>query len=85
MKWVVSIAVAVTILVAARPVVAQTAYLPPPAASSLDRIAQAPMSPPPATWDPYAPQTGQVFPTPGPSASTWAPSAIPATPPPRRR
>jgi len=59
---------------------AQTAYLPPPAASSLDRIAQAPLSAPPPTWDAYAPQAGQVFPTPGPSSSSWAPSAISGQP-----
>ena len=40
---------------------AQTVQLPPPAASSLDRIAQAspygyPLSPPPPAWDPYGPQ-----------------------------
>jgi hypothetical protein len=62
---------------------AQTVALPPPAASSLDRIAQAspygtPLPPPPA-WDPYAPQASQVFPSPAssmPTPSTWAPSAI---------
>jgi len=80
MKSVASIAVAVTLLAVGLPAAAQTSYLPPPATSSLDRIAQAPMSPPPATWDPYAPQAGQVFPTPGPSASTWAPSAISGQP-----
>ena len=66
-----------------RPAAAQTVALPPPAASSLDRIAQAspygtPMPPPPA-WDAYAPQAGQVFPAPAssmPTPSTWAPSAI---------
>jgi len=66
-----------------RPAAAQTVALPPPAASSLDRIAQAspygtPLPPPPA-WDPYAPQAGQVFPSPAaaaPTPSTWAPSAI---------
>jgi hypothetical protein len=48
--------------------VAQTASLPPPAASSLDRIAQAPsgygtpLSPPPPTWDPFAPQATQLPP-----------------------
>lgn len=59
---------------------AQTVQLPPPAASSLDRIAQAPLSAPPPAWDGFAPQAGQVFPTPGPSASTWAPSAISGQP-----
>ena len=66
---------------------AQTVALPPPAASSLDRIAQAspygtPLPPPPA-WDPYAPQASQVFPAPAsgmPTPSTWAPSAISGTP-----
>ena len=66
-----------------QPAAAQTVALPPPAASSLDRIAQAspygtPMPPPPA-WDAYAPQAGQVFPAPAssmPTPSTWAPSAI---------
>ena len=54
---------------------AQTVQLPPPAASSLDRIAQ--LSPPPPTWDPYAPQAAQVFPPPGSAPPpTWAPSAI---------
>jgi hypothetical protein len=55
---------------------AQTSFLPPPAASSLDRIAQVPVSAPPPTWDAYAPQAAQVFPQPGPTTSTWAPSAI---------
>jgi len=59
----------------------QTVQLPPPASSSLDRLAQAPaLAPPPPTWDPYAPQANQVFPVPGPSASTWAPSAISGQP-----
>jgi hypothetical protein len=70
-----------------RPAAAQTVALPPPAASSLDRIAQAspygtPLPPPPA-WDPYAPQAGQMFPAPAsglPTPSTWAPSAITGTP-----
>ena len=63
---------------------AQTSALPPPAASSLDRIAQTspygtPLSPPPPAWDAYAPQASQVFQPPAtgmPPASTWAPSAI---------
>ena len=62
---------------------AQTAALPPPASSSLDRIAQAPPSglpPPPPGWDAYAPQAAPTFPSAGfpsaPPASTWAPSAI---------
>ena len=70
-----------------RDVVAQTAALPPPAASSLDRLAQAspygtPLPPPPS-WDPYAPQASQMFPPPavgGPTPSTWAPSAISGQP-----
>ena len=46
----------------------QTTSLPPPAASSLDRLAQAPsgygtpLSPPPPTWDPFAPQATQLPP-----------------------
>jgi hypothetical protein len=66
-----------------RPAAAQTAALPPPAASSLDRIAQASPAPPPPAWDPYAPQAGQVFPPPAgaaPNPSTWAPSAISGQP-----
>lgn len=62
---------------------AQTVSLPPPASSSLDRIAQAspygtPLPPPPPGWDAYAPQASQVFPPPmsSPTPSTWAPSAI---------
>jgi hypothetical protein len=60
----------------------QTAVLPPPAGSSLDRLAQAfppgtGLAPPPAGWDPYAPQAGQVFPAPNAaSPSMWAPSGI---------
>jgi hypothetical protein len=70
-------AVAIVLLVAGAGVSrAQTASLPPPAPSSLDRLAQAPISPPPPAWDAYGPQSGQVFATPGPSTSTWAPSAI---------
>jgi hypothetical protein len=67
MKLVASLAIAIVLLAAGSPAAAQTSYLPPTASSSLDRIAQAP---PPATWDAYAPQAAQVFPTPGPSAST---------------
>ena len=40
MKSVASIAVAVTLLTLGMPAAAQTSYLPPPAPSSLDRIAQ---------------------------------------------
>ena len=58
----------------------QTAQLPPPAVSSLDRIAQAPLAAPPPAWDAYAAQQGQIFPTPGPSTSTWAPSAMTGQP-----
>jgi hypothetical protein len=55
----------------------QTASLPPPAASSLDRLAQAPpLSAPPPTWDPYAPQATQAVPQLNPGTSTWAPSGI---------
>jgi len=74
-----------TILVAmlagggARSAAAQTVQLPPPAISSLDRIAQAPagvpLSPPPATWDPYAPQAAQVFP---PPANGLQPGSMPS-------
>jgi len=59
---------------------AQTVQLPPPAASSLDRIAQAapygvPLSPPPPAWDPYAPQASQAFPaTPSLAPSSMLPS-----------
>ena len=56
---------------------AQTVQLPQPAASSLDRIAQAapygvPLSPPPPAWDPYAPQASQAF----PAAPSLAPSSM---------
>ena len=80
MRLVVSLVVAATLLLAGSEGAAQTSYLPPPAASSLDRIAQAPLSAPPPTWDAYAPQAGQVFPPPGPSGSTWAPSALSGQP-----
>jgi hypothetical protein len=67
---------------------AQTSALPPPAASSLDRIAQAspygtPLPPPPPGWDAYGPQATQVFQPPTmamPQTSTWAPSAISGQP-----
>lgn len=71
-----TVAVMVLTALAVAAASAQTVQLPPPAASSLDRIAQAPLSAPPPAWDAYAPQAAPVFPTPGPSASTWAPSAI---------
>jgi len=65
----------------------QTAALPPPAGSSLDRIAQAfppgtGLAPPPAGWDPYAPQAGQMMPAPpaGPPPSVWAPSGLSGQP-----
>jgi hypothetical protein len=59
----------------------QTASLPPPAPSSLDRLAQAPtLSPPPPTWDPYAPQATQLVPPTAPGTSSWAPSAISGQP-----
>ena len=64
-----------------RAVVAQTAALPSPAESALDRIIPtqfgAPLSAPPPTWDPYAPQAAQVFPT-GPAPTTWAPAQAPS-------
>jgi len=56
---------------------AQTVQLPPPAASSLDRLAQAPSSmlgPPPPSWDPYAPQAMQM--PSAPAMPTTMPSAI---------
>ena len=81
MRLAVSLVLAIALLFsAAGSASAQTSYLPPPAASSLDRIAQAPLSPPPPTWDAYAPQASQVFPSPGPTSSTWAPSAIAGQP-----
>ena len=59
---------------------AQTVQLPPPAASSLDRLAQAgSLAAPPPTWDAYAPPGSQVFPA-TPPPSTWAPSAISGQP-----
>ena len=61
-------------------VAAQTVQLPSPPSSSLDRIAQAPLSPPPPTWDPYAPQASQILTPPGPSASGWAPSGMTGQP-----
>jgi hypothetical protein len=72
------IMLAVAVLLAAAPALGQTAALPPPAASSAVRLAQAPsLPPPPATWDPYAPQATQALP---PGTSTWAPSAISGQP-----
>ena len=61
---------------------AQTVQLPPPAASSLDRLAQAPVGPPPSGWAPYSPPGAPPFPgmTAGPPPSTWAPSAISGQP-----
>jgi hypothetical protein len=60
---------------------AQTVSLPSPAESSLDRIIPtqygAPLSPPPPSWDPYAPQASQVFPT-SPAPTTWAPAQAPS-------
>ena len=71
-----------TMAVAVRtePAAGQTVQLPSPAASSLDRIAQAPMGSynlgaPPASWDPYAPQATQLPPS-LPAAPTTMPSAI---------
>jgi len=62
----------------------QTAVLPPPAGSSLDRLAQAfppgtGLAPPPAGWDPYAPQ-GNLIPAAAPQSGTWAPSALTGQP-----
>ena len=71
--------IGVMVACAALPAVArgQTSSLPPPAASSLDRLAQAPsLAPPPPAWDPYAPQAAQLMPQPPPGTSSWAPSAI---------
>ena len=73
-----------TILAAAcglRGATAQTVALPGPAESDLDRIIPvqfgAPVSPPPPSWDPYAPQPGPMLAAPPASpAPTWAPSAI---------
>ncbi len=71
--------VCVAVMAAATTARAQTTQLPPPAASSLDRIAQA-VPPPPSAWDPYAPQP-QVFPAAPPQQpSIWAPSAISGQP-----
>jgi hypothetical protein len=53
----------------------QTVQLPPPAASSLDRLAQAPaytLGPPPPAWDPYAPQAMQM------PAATAMPTTMPS-------
>ena len=59
---------------------AQTVQLPPPAASSLDRLAQAgSLGPPPSTWDAYAPPGSQPFLS-APQPNTWAPSAISGQP-----
>ena len=59
-------------------IAAQTVQLPPPAASSLDRIAQAspygyPLSPPPPAWDPYGPQASQIYPVPATNPGTNPP------------
>jgi hypothetical protein len=80
MRSMLTVAVVTVAALAVAGASAQTVQLPPPAASSLDRIAQAPLSAPPPAWDAYAPQAAPVFPTPGPSASTWAPSAISGQP-----
>jgi hypothetical protein len=71
--------VAAVLLHGAGNAAAQTVQLPPPAASSLDRIAQAtpsygaPLSPPPPGWDAYAPQASQAF----PAAPSLSPPGIP--------
>jgi len=77
--WLVTIT---AIAVRASVAVGQTVALPSPAASSLDRIAQAPtgsynLGPPPPAWDPYAAQATQ-FPPPSlaPAAPTTMPSAL---------
>jgi len=59
--------VAVSTILASVETFGQTASLPPPAASSLDRLAQAPGPygtpvPPPPSWDPFAPQATQMPP-----------------------
>ena len=77
MRSLLPVIVAVMGGIATQPARSQTASLPPPAASSLDRLAQAPaLSAPPPTWDPYAPQATQMMPQLNPGTSTWAPSAI---------
>jgi hypothetical protein len=81
--WLAPASFALALLWCAPRATAQTVQLPPPAPSSLDRLAQAgPLSPPPPAWDAYAPQASQVFPTApgGPPPSTWAPSAISGQP-----
>ncbi len=77
-RWTAPLLVLLGLLSGARWAGAQTVQLPPPAASSLDRLAQAPaLAPPPPTWDAYGSQAAQVFPSPAaPPPSTWAPSAI---------
>lgn len=72
-------------LVGAGEASAQTAALPSPAASQLDRVVPvqygAPLSPPPPTWDPYAPQAGQTFAMPAANPTpSWAPSAVSGQP-----
>jgi len=64
LTWSLALAIAVCACLAQ----AQTTVLPSPASSSLDRLAQAgsPLSAPPPTWDAYAPQASQVFPTTAP-------------------
>ena len=72
-----SLCLAAAIAVCGRPAAAQTAALPSPAASSLDRVIPAqygvPLSPPPPAWDPYAAQAGQAFPA-TPPAANWVPA-----------
>ncbi|MEO2040454.1 MAG: hypothetical protein ABGW79_01215, partial [Pirellulales bacterium] len=78
--------VGISAFIADNNIAAQTVQLPPPAASSLDRIAQAspygyPLSPPPPAWDPYGPQASQIYPVPATNPGTnppptWATSAV---------
>jgi hypothetical protein len=76
-----SIMLAVTAVFAATQASGQTAALPPPAASSVERLAQAPsLAPPPQTWDPYAPQATQLVPQQPPGSASWAPSGISGQP-----
>ena len=64
---------------------AQTVSLPTPPSSQLDRVIPAQyLAPPPTTWDPYAPQAGQL-PPPNiaqapPQTGQWAPSALTGQP-----
>ncbi len=64
---------------------AQTVALPTPPSSQLDRVMAAQyIAPPPTTWEPYAPQAGQLPPAnimpAAPQTGTWAPSALSGQP-----